>query len=782
MPYENNNEYAKKLYEKQEAAGMFEPEGGRPPFAVMMPPPNVTGNLHVGHAYQNTIIDILARYKRMKGFDSLYLPGTDHASIAVHVVLERELAKQGLAGRALGREAFLKRAWEWKELSQGNIQSQLRRLGCSCDWSREAFTMNPDFSRAVAHAFAKLYEDGLVYRDTRLVNWDPKMLTTVSDLEVNMVEEPGTTWYIRYEVEGVEGGITIATTRPETKLGDGAIAVHPDNPKYKHLVGKMAILPFAGRRLPIIADVHADPTKGTGAVKITPAHDFNDYEVGKRHGIKPINIFTPDGRVDISEIENPNEFVRSLAGKDRFEAREMMLAKLRETGALVKEEPCVHSVPHAERDSTILEPRLISQWYCDVSELARRALEKAESGELKFVPDMWKNTWRAWLMNIRPWCISRQLWWGHRIPAYYDEKGEVAYVGENPPPGLRQDEDIFDTWFSSGLWPMATLGWPDEGEADFKRYFPNSIMVTGFDIIFFWVARMAMFSLYFTGKIPFAEVLIHGLITDEEGVKMSKTKGNVINPIEFIDEYGIDAVRFAFCAAPGQNRAIPFGRANVENARRFLTKLLNAIAFWEAKGVAKSGGEYKAGSALADWILTELNAAIAEAERAMAEYRFDEYAQAVYHFVWDDFCDRFIELAKGDMSPAVLAAARFSLRAVLLMLQPVAPFVAAEAWERLGFGSAESLICEPYAKAAEGIATSPDEARRWIGDTLLARKVAEEKANAAGEIATLEKRVLALEAQLGNETFVKNAKPEVVAARRQSLDEARGRIEYLKGL
>ncbi|MDR0367451.1 MAG: valine--tRNA ligase [Rickettsiales bacterium] len=774
MAYEKNNAYARRLYEKQEENRMFaaDPSSERERFSIMMPPPNVTGDLHIGHAFTMTRQDISARYQRMLGRDVLWLPGTDHASIAVQLMVEKQLGAEGTSRRALGREGFLARAWEWKNTHAGKIQNQLRTLGCSCDWTREAFTMNPNFSRAVEHAFIAMHADGLIYRTESLVNWDPSMLTSVSDLEVISVEEQGTMYYIRYDVEGESDGIVIATVRPETKLGDGAIAVNPNDNRLARLVGKFAILPFAGRRLPIIADEHADPAKGSGAVKITPAHDFNDYEVGKRHGIKPINIFTPDAKIDISEIDNPNDFIRSLAGKDRFEAREIMVDKLREDGRLVKAEPCVHQVPHAERGGAVLEPRLTTQWYCDVKKLADAAVEKARSGELEFIPETWRNTWYSWLENVRPWCISRQLWWGHQIPAYYDDKGKLAYVGANPPAGLRRDEDVLDTWFSSGLWPMATLGWPDESALDFKAYFPNSILITGFDIIFFWVARMAMMSLYFTGKTPFRKVILHGLVVDEHGAKMSKTKGNGINPMDYIDEFGIDAVRFAICACANQNRTNPFGKKDAENARRFLTKLTNAAEFWKINGIAdadKSKSEFI--RPVSNWILNRVNKCVINAKKHLENYRYDEYAEDIYHLVWDDFCSTFIEAYKKDKNDDTLAAAHTALKSILKILQPAAPFISAELWEKFGFGTAVDFIKEPFPQIAAANIDKAEEFDLYQR----ARRTEENLRLREAETAELDRRIASLNAQLANQDFVKNAKPEVVEQRRESLRQAEER-------
>ncbi|MDR1009215.1 MAG: class I tRNA ligase family protein, partial [Rickettsiales bacterium] len=511
-------------------------------------------------------------------------------------------------------------------------------------------------------------------------------------------------------------------------------------------------------------------------------HDFNDFEVGKRHNIKPINIFTPDAKIDISEIENPNDFIRSLAGKDRFEARELMVDKLRETGHLVKSEPCLHNVPHAERGGAVLEPRLTSQWYCDVKKLAEIAVEKARTSELKFIPDLWKNTWYSWLENVQPWCISRQLWWGHRIPAYYDEKGNLAYVGTTPPEGLVRDDDVLDTWFSSGLWPMATLGWPDVYAKDFRAYYPNSVIITGFDIIFFWVARMVMFGLYFTDKLPFDKVVLHGLVTDEKGLKMSKTKGNVIDPITIIDQYGIDAVRFAVCAAANQNRTNPFGHQNVEASHKFITKLMNAAEFWIRNGISAAPRFRPEDSTpLADWVLNRMNAAIANADRAMEDYRYDEYANNIYHFVWDDFCSSFIELAKREMTPATIAAAEVAMKGILRMLQPVVPFITAELWARMGFGDAVKFMREKFAEPVK-LKCSPEEIETWWQTKQADKLALEDEAKNKAELTQVKGRIVSLERQLADTVFTSRAKSEIVAERRASLKSAYARRDVLEKL
>ncbi|MCL2439611.1 MAG: valine--tRNA ligase [Alphaproteobacteria bacterium] len=772
MAYENNNKYAAELYAKQEAEGYFtaDPKSTKEHFCMMLPPPNITGSLHVGHAASFMRQDVIARYQRMKGKDVLWLPGTDHAAMPVQMLVEKKLAAEGINFRTLGREGFLKHVWEWIELYGGEIRAQLRRMGFSLDWSREAFTMSPHCNSAVIHAFKKMYEDGLIYRATRMVNWDPAMQTSVSDLEVINSEEAGTFWHIAYPVEDSVEKIVVATTRPETMLGDTAVAVNPDDERYKHLIGKFVILPLVGRRIPIVADAYADMTKGTGAVKITPAHDFNDYEVGKRHNLDEIQVINKLGKIC-------GGFVPALEGLDRFAARAEILKMLTAEGSLVKEAPCTHTVPRAERGNTILEPMITPQWFCDVSKLAAESVAKARSGELKFVPEVWVNTWYSWLENIQPWCISRQIWWGHRVPVYYDAAGKVAYVGDNPPAGLIQDEDSLDTWFSSGLWPLETLGWPDENAVDFKTYFPNQFLGTAHDIIFFWVARMVMMSIYFTGKLPFDTVMLNGMIVDEAGQKMSKTKGNVISPMNLVDEFGIDAVRFAICAACNQNRVNPFGVSNVENARKFLTKLLNGISFWEMKGVASSvGGRYTSCSPACCWILDRMDKMIADADKAMllSELRFDEYAQNIYHFVWDDFCSTFIEAAKKDMSQTTVEVARFVIGNILKVLQPVAPFIAAELWQKLGFGNDVDLIREGFAEIADLNSIEEEVAEKFALDLEIAAAKAKaegDKAAAAKELAEIAARIESLNKQLADKLFVSRAKPEVIEARKRSLAE-----------
>ncbi|MCB1970888.1 MAG: valine--tRNA ligase, partial [Geminicoccaceae bacterium] len=581
------------IYERWEKSNAFAATpSGKAPFCVMMPPPNVTGSLHMGHALDQTLQDVLTRYHRMKGHPTLWQPGTDHAGIATQMMVERKLESEGTSRVAIGREKFLEACWEWKEASQGNILGQLRRLGTSPDWTRERFTMDEGLSRAVLRAFVQLYKEGLIYKDKRLVNWDVKLKTAVSDLESEATEVQGSLWHFRYPVEGEEDRfLTVATTRPETMLGDTGVAVHPDDERFKDLVGKHLVLPLVGRRIPVVADEHSDPEKGSGAVKITPAHDFNDFEVGRRHGLEAINILDPDGTLNDSVPEK-------YRGMDRFDARKAVVADMEALGLLDKVERHLHTVPHGDRSGTPLEPFLTDQWYCDAITLARPAIEAVESGRTVIVPQMFESTYFEWMRNIQPWCISRQLWWGHQIPAWYGPDGGI-FVEESEaealaaaerhygrPVDLERDPDVLDTWFSSGLWPFSTLGWPDQ-TPELKRFYPTSVLVTGFDIIFFWVARMMMMGLHFTGEVPFRHMLLHGLVRDEKGQKMSKTRGNVMDPIEMIDEFGADALRYALMASAPVGRDVKIGKPRVEGYRNFITKLWNASRF-----VQMNGGEF----------------------------------------------------------------------------------------------------------------------------------------------------------------------------------------------
>ena len=681
----------KKHYESWEKSGVFaaDVKSNKQPYCIPMPPPNVTGSLHMGHALTMTLQDILTRFERMQGRDVLWQPGTDHAGIATQMVVERLLNKDGKTRHDLGRDNFLKRVWEWKEESGSTITRQLRRLGATPDWSRERFTMDEGLNKAVNKVFVQLYKEKLIYKDKRLVNWDPKMHTALSDLEVEQVEIKGNMHYFRYPVEGqVERFITIATTRPETMLGDTAIAVHPDDERYKDLVGKFAALPLTDRLIPIIADEYADPTKGTGAVKITPAHDFNDFEVGKRHNLPMISIFDRDAKVN----ENAPEAFRGL---DRFEARKKVLAELEALELIEKIEPTVHAVPHDEKSKTvILEPFLTEQWYCDAVTLAQPAIKAVEEGRTEFVPKNWENTYYQWMRNIQPWCISRQLWWGHQIPAWYDDEGKV-YVAETEEEAqaeagagvkLTRDEDVLDTWFSSALWPFSTLGWPENNEA-VKRYYPAETLITGFDIIFFWVARMMMMGIHFMGDVPFKKVYIHALVRDEKGQKMSKTKGNVIDPLDIIDEYGADALRFTLTALAAQGRDVKLGAARVEGYRNFATKLWNASRFCEMNGCElKLDYNPKAAQhTLNRWILSELAVVSESVAASLKAYRYNDAAMTLYHFTWGTFCDWYIEFTKPLLNGADEGVKQetkdttgWVLDQLLTLLNPIMPYITEE--------------------------------------------------------------------------------------------------------
>ncbi len=705
------------------------------PFTIVIPPPNVTGSLHMGHALNNTLQDILCRFERMRGRDVLWQPGTDHAGIATQMVVERQLMELNQpARRDLGRAKFLERVWQWKAESGGVIINQLKRLGASCDWSRERFTMDEGLSRAVAKVFVELHREGLIYKDKRLVNWDPKLLTAISDLEVQQVEVRGSLWYLRYPLEGrsfdpadPSSFIVVATTRPETMLGDTAVAVHPNDERYRHLIGDHVILPLAGRRIPIIGDEYSDPEKGSGAVKITPAHDFNDFEVGKRHGLAQINVLDIEGRISIEGNddylrglpEGAAQFVKEFHGVERFAARKRIVARLEELGALEKIEPNVHTVPHGDRSGVVIEPYLTDQWYVDAKELARPAIEAVRSGATTFVPKNWEKTYFEWMENIQPWCISRQLWWGHQIPAWYGPDGKV-FVAETEEEAIgnalgyyveqeiitaeqghdmaldpaklegfiTRDEDVLDTWFSSALWPFSTLGWPDDAR-DVERYYPTNVLVTGFDIIFFWVARMMMMGLHFMGEAPFSTVYIHALVRDEKGAKMSKSKGNVIDPLHLIDDYGADALRFTLAAMAAQGRDIKLATQRVAGYRNFATKLWNACRFAEMNGCALPSGfdPTQAKETLNRWIAHETVHAAREVSKAIETYRFNDAAGAMYHFVWHVFCDWYLELAKpvmmGANSPAkteTRAMVAWARDEILKLLHPFMPFITEELW------------------------------------------------------------------------------------------------------
>ncbi len=699
-----------KLYPAWESSGAFaaDPASNAAPFTIMIPPPNVTGSLHVGHALTNVLQDILIRYRRMQGRDTLWQPGTDHAGIATQMVVERLLDAEKISRKAIGRDAFLERVWQWKAESGGNISQQLRRLGASADWARERFTMDAGLSKAVREVFVRLHGEGLIYQDRRLVNWDPKLQTAISDLEVETRELKGSIWHLRYPIEG-GGEIVVATTRPETMLGDTAVAVNPADPRYADVIGKFVILPLTGRRIPIIGDEYSDPEKGSGAVKITPAHDFNDFEVGKRHSLPAPSILDRQGRIMLEEIGEQPIFVRSLSGLERFEARKQILAELERLELLEKIEPHINQVPHGDRSGVPIEPLLTVQWYCNAGVLAQPAIAAVESGRVEFVPRQWENTFFAWMRDIQPWCISRQLWWGHRIPAWYSPDGTVfvahdeagaqakadAHFGR--PTAIVQDEDVLDTWFSSALWPFSTLGWPDN-PAELQKYYPTDVLVTGFDIIFFWVARMLMMGLHFMDDVPFRTVYIHGLVRDERGQKMSKSKGNVVDPLSLIDSYGADALRFTVAASAGQGRDVKLGAAKVETNRSFVTKLWNAARFCEMNGV-RPNPAFRPEAArlpLSRWILDAANTAIVEATGALDAFRINDYANICWHFAWGDFCDWFLEFAKPAFASEDAAETRdvaaYVLGVLLRLLHPVTPFVTETLWDHFGYGDPGSLI------------------------------------------------------------------------------------------
>lgn len=659
------------------------------PFMILLPPPNVTGSLHIGHSLCYTLQDILARYKRGRGFNVLFQPGLDHAGIVTQLLVERKLAEKGISRVQLGREKFVEEIWKWKEESGGNILHQMDTLGISCDMSKLCFTMDEQRQKAVAEYFVKLYKDGLIYKAKRLVNWDPKLQSAISDLEVVEKEESGNLWHINYKIKDSDETITVATTRPETMFGDSGIAVHPDDERYKHLIGKFAILPICDRIIPIVADEYANPEKGTGAVKITPAHDFNDFEVGQRHNLEVINIMTKDASLN----ENvPPEF----RGLDRFEARKKVVSTLEEIGILVDIQKISHKVPYSDRSGVILEPYVTEQWFVDAEKLAGPALEAVTSGKTEFVPKHWENLYFEWLKNIRPWCISRQIWWGHRIPVWYGEDGhmfvctteEQAYDEAKKFYGksevkLERENDVLDTWFSSGLWPFATLGWPNENQ-DLEKFYGNAVVVTGFDIIFFWVARMMMSGMYIMKKPPFKKIYIHGLVRDEKGQKMSKSKGNVIDPLNLCKEYGADAVRFtlAYLASPG--RDVKMNSKTVEFGRNFLTKIWNAVRFAQMNNVSKNS-DFDISTAKSDisrWIIKKTGECLNEYCKALDDYRFDDAAQVIYHFVWDKFCDWFLEFSKPILQSEnvpekeeILSVTAWVIEQITGILYPICPFI-----------------------------------------------------------------------------------------------------------
>jgi valyl-tRNA synthetase len=778
-----------KWYAEWEARGLFEPAAAGEPYCILLPPPNVTGTLHMGHAFQQTIMDALIRYHRMRGFRTLWQGGTDHAGIATQKIVENQLAAEGLNRHDLGRTAFVERVWAWKEQSGSTITNQMRRLGASVDWSRERFTMDEGLSAAVRRVFVAWYRDGLLYRGRRLVNWDPVLMTAVSDLEVNNEEKDGSLWSIRYPASDGGDGLVVATTRPETMLGDVAVAVHPEDERYQALIGKTLKLPLTGREIPVIADEYVEREFGTGAVKITPAHDFNDWQIGQRHGLAPIVVLTLDAKVNDDAPEK-------YRGLDRFAARKAILADLEAAGLLVETKKHKLQVPVSQRSDAIIEPMLTDQWFLDLTRdtlpdgrpggrraITEPALAAVRDGEIRFVPENWSTTYSQWLENIQDWCVSRQLWWGHRIPAWYDEAGNI-FVGEDeadaiahapqPPVGaLRQDDDVLDTWFSSALWPFSTLGWPGETPERaaewerFQAFLPSSVLVTGFDIIFFWVARMVMATRYFTGRVPFREVYINAIVRDAEGQKMSKSKGNTIDPLDLIDgidleslvrkstaallipqarekvekrirkDYpagipavGADALRFTFAALATYGRTINFDLKRADGYRNFCNKLWNAARFVLMNaGSVRSEAAVVPGALAEQWIDSRLHHALAAVETHFATYRFDLVAQALYEFTWNEFCDWFVELAKPALNGSDEAAAAsvrrtllVVLEAVLRALHPFMPFITEEIWHevapKLGLDGA-SISLRPYPQAGEFAVDAAAEAEiAWLQSVL----------------------------------------------------------------
>ena len=756
-----------RIYQAWEQAGYFQPRGQGPAYCIMIPPPNVTGSLHMGHAFNNTVMDALTRWHRMCGFNTLWQPGTDHAGIATQMVVERRLNAEGKTRHDLGREKFIERVWSWKAESGGNITRQLRRMGASLDWSRERFTMDTEMSSAVTEVFVRLHEEGLIYRGKRLVNWDPVLHTAVSDLEVIAEEEQGSMWNIRYPIQGTSEFLVVATTRPETMLGDSAVAVNPEDERYKHLIGKQLELPLTGRCIPVIADDYVDKEFGSGCVKITPAHDFNDYEVGKRHDLPQINILTIDAKIDLPGSP--------YHGLDRYAARKQIVADLDTAGLLAEIKPHKLMVPRGDRSGAVVEPFLTDQWYVRIAPLAEPAIQAVEDGRIRFIPENWAKTYYEWMRNIQDWCISRQIWWGHRIPAWYDDRGAV-YVGRDEDEvrkkhglgdrTLRQDDDVLDTWFSSALWPFSTLGWP-KPTPELKTFYPTSVLVTGFDIIFFWVARMIMMGLKFTGEVPFREVYVHGLVRDAEGQKMSKSKGNVLDPIDIIDgidleslvakrtreviqphlrerierltrknfaqgipAFGTDTLRFTFASVATQGRDVRFDIGRLEGYRNFCNKLWNAARYvlmnTEGRDCGQQGGDLQL-TAADRWILSRLNETAAEVDAAFREYRFDLAAQALYHFTWNEYCDWYLELSKvvltdTNASTEAQRGTRHTLvtvlESLLRLLHPLMPFITEEIWQRVAplAGKPEgTIMLQPYPQSdPQRIDSAASDEMRWV--------------------------------------------------------------------
>jgi len=704
------SEAERRIYDMWESKGLFKPTvSDSENFSIVMPPPNVTGSLHMGHALNTTLQDIIVRYQRMMGKNVLWQPGTDHAGIATQMVVERNLqSERNVSRRDLGRENFVDEIWKWKEKSGGTITEQLRRLGASCDWSRERFTMDDGLSEAVIKVFVELYNDGLIYKDKRLVNWDPKLKTAISDLEVDQRETKGSLWYINYPLQSDETKyITIATTRPETMFGDTAIAVHPKDERYKYLIGQKVLIPIVNRQISIVEDEYADPEQGSGAVKITPAHDFNDFEVGKRNNLEMISIFDTDGNLN----ENtPDEW----RGLNRFEARKRLVDQLQNENFLVKVEDHTHVVPYGDRSYEVIEPFLTDQWYVDAKKLSIAAIKNVKEGKTKFIPSNWAKTYYEWMNNIQPWCISRQLWWGHRIPAWYTNDGEII-VASSESEALKiakekykteiisQDEDVLDTWFSSALWPFTTLGWPNK-KNDLSKFYPTNLLVTGFDIIFFWVARMMMMGLYFQKNIPFSEIYIHALVRDENGQKMSKSKGNVVDPLKLIDNFGADSLRFTLASMASYGRDIKLSESRVEGYRNFGTKLWNAARFCELNDCIKVNNQNikEISNPVTSWLISEMIKTEKNIDIFLNEYKFNEAANEIYHFVWHIFCDWYLELIKpyfNDPNYDELDELRYitsmSLNFILIKLHPFMPFITEDLWKKVS-NSKEALISSSW--------------------------------------------------------------------------------------
>ena len=770
-----------RWYEEWEAKNYFAPGAGDESYCIPIPPPNVTGTLHMGHGFQQAIMDALIRFNRMKGHSTLWQVGTDHAGIATQMLVERQLEAKGVSRHDLGREQFIDKVWEWKEESGGTITRQLRRLGASVDWSRERFTMDPELSEAVKEVFVRLYEEGLIYRGQRLVNWDPKLHTAISDLEVVQEEEAGSLWHLRYPIADTEETICVATTRPETMLGDTAVAVNPSDERYAHLIGKTILLPLTNREIPIIADDYVDADFGSGCVKITPAHDFNDYAMGERHQLPMINILTADAHLN-------DEVPEAFRGMDRYEGRKSVVEAMDELGLLEKIEDHRLKVPRGDRSGVVIEPWLTLQWYVDAKKLAGPAIEAVETGAIEFVPKQWENTYFAWMRDIQDWCISRQLWWGHRIPAWYDQDGNV-YVGKDETSirethglsdslVLTQDDDVLDTWFSSALWTFSTLGWPEETE-ELARFHPASVLVTGFDIFFFWVARMIMMSLHLKHEVPFKQVYVHGLVRDGEGQKMSKSKGNVLDPIDLIDGidlealvskrtssmmqpqqaakiekttrkhfpdgipgYGTDALRYTFYSLASTGRDIKFDLGRMEGFRNFCNKLWNASRYvlMNTEGFDPTAASHR--SQADQWILSRLQTTIAETTNSIEQYRFDHAVQTLYDFVWNEYCDWYLELSKpvlwDDASPSELRQGTLRtllevLETILRLMHPLMPFITEEIWQnvapRMGI-SGDTIMLAAWPKADQSEINADAEAEmEWLKSIIVAIRTIRSEAN-----------------------------------------------------